>query len=251
MGTIAGGIIGGIGSLVGAGISSGAASDSSAAQLQGNREAREQIQQNVDRARQDALALFGQAQGNERLGFSESLGLQGQTIPEQGRLLQQGNVAAQNQLLAGLPQIQNAILGNQIDLSGLQPTQLNADFNIFNRQLPDFGTISDLNIDGDFGGLFNQPNPQNPPAVSPIDDVPSAQALFPNIDNRPLPFDLLGGAGLGFGGNAFSGNPFALGLETPQQGTASNALVPFNFGLSPVTQAEERAAFGNLFNARR
>ena len=70
MGTIAGGIIGGIGSLVGAGISSGAASDSSAAQLQGNREAREQIQQNVDRARQDALALFGQAQGNERLGFS-------------------------------------------------------------------------------------------------------------------------------------------------------------------------------------
>ena len=41
---------------------------------------------------------------------------------------QQGNVGAQQAILSGLPQIQNAILGGNVDLSGLQT---------FHPQLPD------------------------------------------------------------------------------------------------------------------
>jgi hypothetical protein len=46
-------------------------------------------------------------------------------------------VAAQNQILAGLPQIQNALLGNQVDLSGLQAYQApQQDYGFFNQTLP-------------------------------------------------------------------------------------------------------------------
>ena len=81
-------------------------------------------------ARGDVTGIFPGVRQSAQEGFQGALDLMGQTVPQQAALFQGGNVAAQNTLLAGLPQQNNAILGNPIDLSGLQPTQLayNTDF---------------------------------------------------------------------------------------------------------------------------
>jgi len=51
---------------------------------------------------------------------------------------QQGNVQAQQALLAGLPQMQNAIMGRAVDTRGLQPVQLQQPQGLMlpNSQLP-------------------------------------------------------------------------------------------------------------------
>lgn len=78
-----------------------------------------------DRARQDVLRLFPQAQQAQTQGFQRAQDfLAGQVIPNQAEAFQTGNVQAQQSLLAGLPQIQNAILGGNVDLSGLQAQQV-------------------------------------------------------------------------------------------------------------------------------
>jgi len=81
--------------------------------------------------------LFPAAQQNAQQGFQGALDVFGQSIPAQTGVFQQGNVAAQNQILAGLPQMQNAILGGQVDYSALQPTQLQMpDLSFLQQQLP-------------------------------------------------------------------------------------------------------------------
>lgn len=81
--------------------------------------------------------LFGQAQDSRRSGLQGALDVFGESIPLQAQTAQGGNVAAQETLLAGLPQIQNAILGRPTDLSGLQPTRLPFELNFSNAQLPE------------------------------------------------------------------------------------------------------------------
>lgn len=89
-------------------------------------------------ARTESKQLFGGAQENANLGFQGALDVFGQSVPAQADVFQQGNVGAQQQILAGLPQIQNAILGNNVDLSALQPTNVSTDLGFFNQQLPEF-----------------------------------------------------------------------------------------------------------------
>tara|TARA_R110002126_G_scaffold289070_1_gene443518 strand:- start:242 stop:814 length:573 start_codon:yes stop_codon:yes gene_type:complete len=85
-------------------------------------------------------SLFETSQGNQQEGFRRALDILGQTIPQQLSTFQQGNVGAQEQLLAGLPQIQNALLGRQVDLSGLQPKQVQFDPSFAQQQIPHFQT---------------------------------------------------------------------------------------------------------------
>lgn len=99
----------------------------------------QQVREGVAQARGDALKLFPAAQQNIQQGFQGALDVFGQSLPAQTDVFQQGNVAAQQQILAGLPQFQNAILGNQVDFSQLQPTQIQApDLSFFQQQLPQF-----------------------------------------------------------------------------------------------------------------
>lgn len=94
-------------------------------------------QQATAQARGDLLDIFPQAQQTAQQGFQGALDVFGQSLPAQMNSFQQGNVAAQNQILAGLPQIQNALLGNQVDLSGLQAYQApQQDYSFFNQTLP-------------------------------------------------------------------------------------------------------------------
>lgn len=93
----------------------------------------------TDLAEDRTGALFDEARRGTQQGFQQAIGIFGQAAPQQSSLFQQGNVEAQRQLLAGLPQQQNAILGGQVDFSALQPTQLQApDFSFLqNLRLPD------------------------------------------------------------------------------------------------------------------
>lgn len=91
------------------------------------------------RAKAAAIPLFNASTKNALMGFQGALDLQGQTIPEQFRQFQQGNQQAQGTMKAGLdPQIA-AILGGNVDLSGLQSQQIQApDMAMFQQQLPQF-----------------------------------------------------------------------------------------------------------------
>jgi len=47
-----------------------------------------------------------------------------QAYPAMQNMFQQGNVQAQQALIRGLPQMQNAIMGNPVDMSAFQAVQL-------------------------------------------------------------------------------------------------------------------------------
>ena len=110
------------------------------AQSRANKRAEDLIAENTAQARKDALALFPASDVNRNLGFQAALDVMGQTIPQQFSAFQQGNVGAQNALLSGLPQFQNAILGGQVDLSGMQPQAIQYDTSFAQQQLPQFTT---------------------------------------------------------------------------------------------------------------
>lgn len=94
-------------------------------------------QQAAEEARGDVNRLFPQAQQVANQGFRGALGVFGESVPAQFDVFQQGNVGAQQQVLAGLPQIQNAILGGNVDLSGLQPFQVqNVPTDFLQQQTP-------------------------------------------------------------------------------------------------------------------
>lgn len=106
------------------------------AQVKANAAAQQFIAQQAQAARGDVLRLFPQAQQNLAQGTQAALDVLGQTVPQQFSTFQQGNVGAQQALLAGLPQIQNAILGQPVNLSGLQPQTIEFDAGFAQQQLP-------------------------------------------------------------------------------------------------------------------
>jgi hypothetical protein len=129
----------------------------------------------IAQAREDVNKLFPAAQQNAQAGFQGALDIFGQSAPAQIDAFQGGNVAAQQQLLAGMPQFQNAILGNQVDFSQLQPFQApTQDLGFLQQQLPDFIDPFNLTNQQIQEGTANQPvntgggannNPALPPNV--------------------------------------------------------------------------------------
>ena len=90
----------------------------------------------AEKARADVMSLFPQARQNALGGFQGALDIFSQTIPQQTQAFQGGNVAAQNTLLAGLPQFQNAIFGNQVDMSGFTPYESPVNMSFSQAELP-------------------------------------------------------------------------------------------------------------------
>ena len=114
------------------------------AELEGQRMALEATQQAADQARADAIPLFSSGQNNVLEGYRAANEIAGQSIPEQIRAFQSGNMGAQNALLQGLPQMQNAILGGPINNNALQAQRINTpNDSFFQRDLPEFQTIED------------------------------------------------------------------------------------------------------------
>ena len=106
---------------------------------QNQRETAEKQQLAFD-AKESLFQLFPAAQTSRELGFQRALDIQGAVIPQQLGAIQQGNVGAQEALLAGLPQIRNAILGRPVHMSQLQPQTIDIDTSFAQQQLPQFSS---------------------------------------------------------------------------------------------------------------
>lgn len=97
----------------------------------------------TEKATGQLMSLFPAAQQNAQMGFQRQLDILGQALPQQIGAGIQGNVGAQNALLAGLPQQQAAILGGNIDYSALRPFQMQQpDLSFLQQQLPEFTSAS-------------------------------------------------------------------------------------------------------------
>jgi len=77
-------------------------------------------------ARNDANRLFGKAAEERKNAFADTLKFISGAPSKQIEPFQRGNVLAQEQIVRGLPQIQNAILGLPTDLSGFQARNVGA-----------------------------------------------------------------------------------------------------------------------------
>jgi|GEM_PF-2135995 len=99
------------------------------------------IKEQAAQARKDAVPLFGAAQQNRELGVQGALDTQGLSTRQQIDTTARGNFFAQEAMLAGQEQTQNALLGLPVDMSGIQPRILHPERNLesmFNTQVPDF-----------------------------------------------------------------------------------------------------------------
>lgn len=96
-----------------------------------------QTQESKNRAREDLERLFPQAQQSANQGFQSALDVFGQSLPAQTDVFQQGNLGAQQAIISSLPQMQNALFGNPVDLSQMQPFQVQQpDMGFFQQQTP-------------------------------------------------------------------------------------------------------------------
>ena len=131
------------GSLLGAYSSRKASKRAAKSQERGQEQSMAYQKEAATQARGDAIPLYNSAQDNAMQGYQSALDVFGQTVPQQMQAFQGGNVNAQNTLLAGLPQQNAAILGQQYNPNALQTQSVALpDQSMFQQQLPDFTTIN-------------------------------------------------------------------------------------------------------------
>lgn len=82
------------------------------------------IEKQIANARSDIFKLFPAAQESRQAGLQAGLDMYKQAYPAMQNTFQQGNVQAQQALIQGLPQMQNAIMGLPVDMSGFKAVQL-------------------------------------------------------------------------------------------------------------------------------
>ena len=151
--------------VIGGAVIGGVASNSASKRaVEGQEDAREAMALAAEQARtRDIIPGFQQAQEQQDRGFTQALDFLSQAPQQQITPFQQGNIAAQNQLAGGLPQIQNALLGLPVDFSGFQaqqigqPNQFNFDLSRFAQ--PDPATITPSGGGGRFGDAVNNTRP--------------------------------------------------------------------------------------------
>ena len=112
-------------------------SDDSAqeAQIEANERSAQLIARQAQVAKGEVNRLFPQADAARNRGLGLAAEVLAGATPEQLRLSDQGNLQAQRALLSGLPQVQNAILGQPVDLSGLQPQAISPDLSFLSAGL--------------------------------------------------------------------------------------------------------------------
>lgn len=145
------------------------------AQIASNRASLELTERLADRARSDVISLFGPAQEARQQGFGAALDIFGESIPAQIGAIQTGTQNARATNLAGLEQIQNAILGRDVDFSQLTAGQRPqaGPPNLSGLSLPDF-RFSGAGATGEAGGL------------SPIENLLGGGGVDPGVDLGPV-----------------------------------------------------------------
>jgi len=109
-------------------------------QVQDNTANRNLFQSLSTQGQNQAKSLYGAADANRNMSLQQILSLLGGTIPQQLSAQQQGNMGAQNQLIGGLPMIQDAIMGRSVNMGALRPTQINYNTDFARQSLPQFQT---------------------------------------------------------------------------------------------------------------
>jgi len=192
------------------------------------REGQDILRESAARAESQVLPLFGAAQENLLTGAQGALDIFGRTAPAQIEAAQGGNLTAQQTLLAGLPQFQNAILGGNVDFGALQAqVQQAPGADFFQQQLPQFTSINDAL------GLSANQNPQAPIGTPqlPIGNNPGFNGGLGGF-NTPIQFDPFSNPDAGFtpgiGGHLFGPQPLPAG--TPQPTSGDPRGLPFLLG---------------------
>ena len=122
--------------IIGAGANAYSTNKASKAATSAADKAAGQVKDAAGMARDDLFRLFPAAQANNMQGYQGALDVFKQSTPQQMAFGQSGNIAAQNQLISGMPQYQNAILGAPVDYSQFQATDLGQpNLGFMNQQL--------------------------------------------------------------------------------------------------------------------
>lgn len=124
------------GSVISGALGAKGAKDAAKEQRKGAEAGQKLLADAAERARADVIPLFRQAQRDAQAGFQAGLGVIGQAVPAQIDAMQQGNVAAQETRIAGMDPFRSAILGQQPDLSGLQPRKFDVDTSFLQQNIP-------------------------------------------------------------------------------------------------------------------
>ena len=130
------------------------------AEKQAKLDAIDKLEQNTQQSQQYIYDLFPQAQQRGQQGFQSAMDVFGQTMPQQANQLLGGNVAAQQNLLGGMQQQHNAILGGPVDYSQFQPYHAQPmNFDFANQQLPQIQALQQMGPQG--------PDPQSGDVMTP------------------------------------------------------------------------------------
>ena len=159
---VSGAVIGS--AVIGGGVANKGANDAIDAQNDQNSENSAFIKEQAQKARNDAIPLFNASRKANRSGTQAGMDALGKSTMQQIDTSARGNYFAQEQMLAGLPQVQNAILGMPVDMAALQPKILHPERNLdwmANPVLPGgpMGSLSDA-----LGGVTD---PNNPVGMTP------------------------------------------------------------------------------------
>lgn len=185
----------------------GSNKDAMKEQMKANERTQAFIREQSALARGDAGNLFPAGDYARNAGLNSAMALMGQTMPYQMGAFQDGNVSAQMQLLAGMPQYQNAILGLPVNNGAMQPTRLSMpNASMYQQRLPDFGTILSGTPAPGGSMQWQQPQPQQPQQPIPQQQQLNPQQMMQmaNTYNNVAPMfggqPLWGGAASGGGG---------------------------------------------------
>lgn len=201
-------------------------------------------QDQADKARADINQLFPQATQRRNQGYQQSMDFLSSALPATLGFMQQGNVGAQNVIAGSMPQIQNAILGGNIDYSFMQPQQID-----YQQQLASvlagLPTIYDPNAiaaanaqqnntaQGVGSAVVGEPMGVAPPNFSDVNAWAASAGLVPNdLGFNSLPqsnIGLVGGGGsMGGGGFGMMGGTSGFGATGfGGMNPLSNILSPF------------------------
>ena len=151
-----------VASVAGNVASNKASSDASRASAGAAAQSNALIREGQAQARQDLMTLFPAAIESAQQGFQGAADVFKSVVPQQSQVFQQGNINAQNTLLSGLPQQQNAILGNPVNNQALQPTnQFQPDFGFLNQQLGQQQQAGQSTANNQLMTNLAQPTPQH------------------------------------------------------------------------------------------
>lgn len=126
-----------LGAAVGGGLAAKGAKDAAEAGAEGQAAAARIIAEQADEARRMIFQLVPIGEQNLQTGAQAALNVLGQSIGPQAQMARGGNIAAQQTLIGGMPQFENAIMGRDIDYSQFQPYQ-GAELPAIDYQLPEF-----------------------------------------------------------------------------------------------------------------